>query len=255
MHANASASHIGSSYSCIEILVTLYFSILKLFPDNPEHQDRDRCILSKGHGASALYAVLALRGLIPMEWLDSYQMDNGRLAGHPDRLSVPFIEASTGSLGHGLPIGLGKAYALKLNNNSARVFVIMSDGENQEGSVWEAANNASRLQLDNLIAIVDANGLQAFDRTNIIMPLNSLKAKWEAFGWAVHEVKGHDVTDLNEGLARVPFISKKPSLIIAHTIKGKGIQEFEDKLEWHYRSPDLGNLEKYIKELDEKSLS
>lgn len=253
MHAKANASHIGSSFSCIEILVSLYFSILKIFPKNPKHPSRDRFILSKGHAASALYATLAFRGLIPMEWLESYHLDGSNLSGHPDRLLTPFIEASTGSLGHGLSIGIGIAYALKLGSNPARVFVLMSDGEIQEGSVWEAANNASRLKLCNLIGIIDANKLQAFERTDNIMPIDSFKTKWEAFGWSVKEVDGHNIQALMKVLNSVPFESGKPSLIIAHTVKGKGIKEFEDKLEWHYRSPKPDNLERYIGELDEKS--
>lgn len=252
MHTKAKASHIGSSFSCVEILTTLYFEILKIFPGNPAHPYRDRFILSKGHAASALYATLAFRGLIPRDWLDNYHMDNSNLPGHPDRLLTPYIEASTGSLGHGLPIGVGIAYALKLNkNNSSMVFVLMSDGEIQEGSVWEAANNGSRLCLDNLVGIIDANKLQAYERTDTIMPIYSFKAKFEAFGWAVKEVNGHDIEKLINLFKAIPFSYRKPSLIIAHTIKGKGIKDFEDKLEWHYFSPKPENVNKYLKELDE----
>jgi len=254
MHTKANASHIGSCFSCIEILVSLYFLILKIFSKNPKHPLRDRFILSKGHAASALYATLALRKLVPMEWLKNYHLNGSNLSGHPDRLKVPFVEISTGSLGHGLPIGLGIAYALKLDDNSARVFVLMSDGEIQEGSVWEAANNASRLKLDNLIGIIDANKLQAFERTDNIMPISSFKSKWESFGWSVKEVDGHDLEDLISVLQGVPFEPERPSLIIAHTLKGKGIKEFEDKLEWHYRSPKPDSLERYLGELYEKSL-
>lgn len=252
IHAKSNASHIGSSFSCIEILVALYFNILKIFPEEPKNPNRDRFLLSKGHAASALYTTLAFKGLIPMEWLENFHLDNTNLPGHPDRLLIPFIEISSGSLGHGLPIGVGMGYALKLNKNPARVFVLMSDGETQEGSVWEAANNARRLKLDNLIGIIDANKLQAYERTDNITPIDSLKPKWEAFGWYVKEVNGHSFKELLEVFKNVPFIKDRPSLIIAHTIKGKGIKEFEDKLEWHYRSPKPENVEKYIRELDEK---
>ncbi len=254
MHTNAKVSHIGSSFSCIEILAALYFHVLKIFPEQPDHPMRDRFILSKGHASSALYTTLAFRELIPMIWIekDFYQ---GKLPGHPDRLLTPFIEVSTGSLGHGLPIGVGRAYALKLDNRQARTFVLMSDGEIQEGSVWEAANNASRLKLDNLIGIIDANRLQGFEKTDNIMPIASFRAKWEAFGWSVEEIDGHDLDALIMVLKDIPFKTEKPSLLIAHTIKGKGIEEFEDKLEWHYHSPKLDNLEEYLKELDEESSS
>ncbi len=173
MHTNAKASHIASSLSSVEILVALYFSILKIFPEDPKHPLRDRFIMSKGHAASSLYAALAFRGLIPMQWLDNYHFDGSNLPGHPDRLLTPFVETSTGSLGHGLPIGLGLSYALKLNNNPSRTFVLMSDGEVQEGTTWESANNASRLHLDNLVAVIDANKWQAYERTDNIMPIHS----------------------------------------------------------------------------------
>jgi transketolase len=254
MHAKANASHIASSFSSVEILISLYFSILRIFPENPNHPLRDRFILSKGHAASALYVSLAFRGLIPLEWLDCYHLDGSNLPGHPDRLLIPFCEASTGSLGHGLPMGVGMAYALKLNDNASRIFVLMSDGEIQEGSVWEAANTGSRLHLDNLIAIIDANKWQAYERTDHIMPIHTFRSKWKAFGWSVREVDGHHVEKLIKILRKVPFETEKPSIVIAHTTKGKGIREFENKLEWHYRSPRPEDLEPYFRELNEKSI-
>ena len=252
LHADARASHIGSSFSCVEILVALYFSILKVFPERPGHPSRDRFILSKGHAASALYAVLVFRGLIAPELLEGFHRDGSRLPGHPDRLLLPFIEASTGSLGHGLAMAVGMAYALKLAGSPARVFALMSDGEMEEGTVWESANAGSRLKLDNLTGIVDANKLQAFARTDSIMPIASFKGKWEAFGWSVREVDGHSVEGLVDLLKKVPFDEGKPSCVIAHTIKGKGISEMEGKMAYHYRSPRPEQVERFIRELDEK---
>jgi transketolase len=186
--------------------------------------------------------------------LDGFHADGGMLSGHPDRLAVPFVEASTGSLGHGLPIGVGVAYALKLSGNPARVFVLVSDGEIQEGSVWEAANQASRLALDNLVAIVDANGLQCFERTDRIMPRSSYAQKWAAFGWSVETNDGHDLETLTDALKSFPVVPGMPSLLIARTVKGKGVSAFEDRLEWHFRSPSQKDLESYCRELDAQSI-
>jgi len=254
MHSISRASHIGSAYSCVEILAALYFSVLRLYPEDPRHPDRDRFVLSKGHAASTLYAALALKGLIQEETLKGFHLAEGTLPGHPDRLTVPFVEASTGSLGHGLPICVGIAYALKLRGSNSRTYVLMSDGEIQEGSVWEAANNASRLELENLTAIIDANRLQAFERTDRIMPIKSFRPKWESFGWCVEEVDGHNLEELVEILSSVPVKKSRPTILIAHTVKGKGISEFEDSLEWHYKSPDPLKTEEYMRELHEKRI-
>jgi transketolase len=190
--------------------------------------------------------------LIPKEWLDDYASEGSRFIGHVDRFSVPFVEASTGSLGHGLPIGLGMAYALQLSSNPSRVFVFMSDGEIQEGTVWEAAHIAARLKLHQLTAIIDANRWQSYARTDEIMPISSFKSKWESFGWAVAEVDGHDFAAMEKIFNQLPLHPSKPSIIIAHTTKGKGIKEFEDKLGWHYWSPKPPDVDRYLKELDEK---
>jgi len=250
MHAKSRNSHIGSAFSIVEILIMLYFRILKINPKEPKDANRDRFILSKGHAASAWYATLAKRGFFNEEILDKYCIDGGILSGHPDRFSMPGIEASTGSLGHGLPIGVGLAFAGKKDKKNYRVFVLMSDGECEEGSVWEAAISASRLKLDNLIGIIDANKLQAYEKTDNIQPISSLKGKFENFGWSVREVDGHNFEQLEKVFKNSPFKNEKPTMIIAHTIKGKGIPIMENKLEWHYKSPKENQLKSFIKMLE-----
>ena len=250
MHAKSRNSHIGSAFSIVEILIMLYFRILKINPKEPKDANRDRFILSKGHAVSALYATLAKRGFFNEEILDKYCIDGGILPGHPDRFSVPGIESSTGSLGHGLPIGVGLAFAGKKDKKNYRVFVLMSDGECEEGSIWEAAISASRLKLDNLIGIIDANKLQAYEKTNNIQSISSLKGKFENFGWSVREVDGHNFEQLREVFKSTPFKKEKPTMIIAHTIKGKGIPTMENKLEWHYRSPKENQLKDFIEMLE-----
>lgn len=251
MHCRARNGHIGSAFSIVEILTILYFRILRIDPKRPKNPDRDRFILSKGHACSAWYVVLAKRGYFDENVTDKYCIDGGILPEHPNRFSVPGIEASTGSLGHGLPIGLGIALAGKKDKRKYRVFVLMSDGECEEGSVWEAAISASRLKLDNLIGIIDANELQAYERTNNIQPISSLRYKFEDFGWSVKETNGHNFKELKEALTTVPLKEGKPTMIIAHTVKGKGIPTMEDKLEWHYRPPKESQLKSFIKTLEE----
>ena len=250
MHAKSRNSHIGSAFSIVEILIMLYFRILKINPKEPKDANRDRFILSKGHAVSAWYATLAKRGFFNEEILDKYCIDDGILSGHPDRFSVPGIEASTGSLGHGLPIGVGLAFAGKKDRKNYRVFVLMSDGECEEGSVWEAAISASRLKLDNLIGIIDANKLQAYEKTDNIQPISSLKGKFENFGWSVREVDGHNFEQLEKVFKNISFKNEKPTMIIAHTIKGKGIPTMENKLEWHYRSPKENQLKDFFEMLE-----
>jgi len=250
MHCKAGTSHIGSAFSIVEILIMLYFRILKINPKEPKDANRDRFILSKGHAVSAWYATLAKRGFFNEKVLNKYCIDGGILAGHPDRFSMPGIEASTGSLGHGLPIGVGLAFAGKKDRKNYRVFVLISDGECEEGSVWEAAISASRLKLDNLIGIIDANKLQAYEKTDNIQPISSLKGKYENFGWSVREVDGHNFEQLREVFKSTPFKKEKPTMIIAHTIKGKGIPTMENKLEWHYKSPKENQLKDFFEMLE-----
>jgi transketolase len=228
--------HLGSAFSLIEALRVLYDDILKFDPKNPRWADRDPCILSKGHGCLALYAILADKGFFPAEELDRFCRFDGMLGGHPERAKVPGVEASTGALGHGLSIGLGQALAMRLQKRDSRVFVLMGDGEINEGSVWEAAMSAGKHRLSNLVAMVDYNKLQSYDRTSVVQDLEPLTDKWRAFGFAVHEVDGHDVDQLRHVLSSVPFESDKPSAIICHTVKGRGIAEAEGNPAWHHKS-------------------
>jgi len=246
------SSHIGSALSCVDILTTLYFKILKIDPQKPSAENRDRFILSKGHAASALYATLAQRGFFSEEVLNSYCLNGGKLPGHSTIHCVPGVEVSTGSLGHGLAIGAGMAIAGKHDNKNYRVFVLMSDGECDEGSVWETAMFASHHELDNLIGILDYNKLQAFGKTKDVLNLEPLRKKWVSFGWQVKEIDGHNFKQIEKVLSKAPFKKNKPSIIIAHTIKGKGISFMENKLEWHYKSPSKEEYLFALKELTSK---
>lgn len=248
MAFSAQGSHIGSALSCVDILAVLYFKTMIVDPQNPWAPDRDRFILSKGHAASALYATLSLRGFFSEKILNTYCKNKGKLGGHPSIHCMPGVEVSTGSLGHGLAMGAGMALAGKLDREKYRVFVLVSDGECDEGSVWETAMFASHHKLDNLVAIIDYNKLQAFGRTNKVLNLEPLKEKWLSFGWQAKEIYGHSFPQIERALNRIPFRKNKPNMIIAHTIKGKGISFMEDKLEWHYKSP---NHEEYILALKE----
>lgn len=228
--------HLGSAFSLIEALRVLYDDVLRFDPANPRWLGRDRCILSKGHGCLALYAILADKGFFPAEELDRFCQFDGMLGGHPERAKVPGVEASTGALGHGLSIGLGQALAMRLQKRDSRVFVLMGDGEINEGSVWEAALCAGKHRLSNLVAMVDYNKLQSYDCTSVVQDLEPLADKWRAFGFAVHEVDGHDVDQLRRVFASVPFETDKPSTIICHTVKGRGIADAEGNPAWHHKS-------------------
>ena len=241
--------HIPASLSITEILTVLYYKVLKVDPKDAKNPDRDRFILSKGHASVALYAILADRGFFAKGELEKFGRMGSILGGHPDMYRVPGVEASTGSLGHGFPFGAGIALAGKLDQKLYRVFVLLGDGECQEGSVWEAALFAPQHKLDNLIAIIDYNKIQAMDYLDKIIALEPLADKWEAFGWAVREVDGHDVRALEETLQSTPFVKGKPNLIIAHTIKGKGVSFMENVPIWHYRLPNAGELKTACGEL------
>lgn len=228
--------HIGSSMSLIEILRVLYDSFLCFDPKNPTAQDRDRLILSKGHGCLALYAILADKGFFPKEELLNFCKSTSMLGGHPERGKTPGVEASTGALGHGLPMGVGMALAAKIRKQNHRTIVIVGDGEINEGSVWEAAMSASKHKLANLTVFIDYNKLQSYGTTKEVLDLEPLTDKWKSFGFAVEEVDGHNIGLLEKLVQLLPFNSLKPSAVICHTIKGKGFPFAEGKAEWHHKS-------------------
>lgn len=245
----ADASHIGGCLSCADILAHLYGKFLRVDPAHPDSSDRDRFILSKGHATAVVYSVLAELGFFPKEWLQDYSQDGTRLPGHIQD-GIPGVEVSTGSLGHGLSIGVGMALAFKRAQLSNRVVVLLSDGDCDEGSTWEAVLMAPHLHLDNLLVVVDHNKLQALGYTKDVLPLHSLTDKWRAFGWAVYEIDGHNHSEIDEVLSAFPFEKGKPSVIIAHTIKGKGVSFMENQLAWHYKSPNDEELQKALKEIN-----
>lgn len=247
----AGAPHIGSCLSAADLLAVLYGKIVNVDPHNMAWPDRDRVIVSKGHAAAIVYSVLAECGFFPEDWLETYCEDGSLLMGHVSHL-VPGVEVSTGSLGHGLSIGCGLALAGKRDRRPYRVFVILSDGELDEGSTWEAILFAPVHRLDNMVAIVDYNKIQGFGMVKDVLDLEPLTDKWRSCKWAVREVDGHDHDELNEVLACVPFERGKPSALIAHTVKGKGVSFMEDNIDWHYKSPTKKQLEKALEELEQK---
>jgi len=229
--------HLGSCLSCVDILVAIYFDILKINPDKPKDHCRDRFILSKGHAAPAVFQILAMRGFYPDSLLETYGQDGSVFAEHPptpDKL--PGIEAATGSLGHGLPIGLGMAMSSCINHNKYKVYVLLGDGESNEGSIWEAAMMASAQNIDNLVVIVDFNKWQATDQSAKLLGSTPFLEKWRAFGWDSVEIDGNNMLHLVEELSKENN-SGKPKAIIANTIKGKGVSFMEDDNNWHYRTP------------------
>jgi len=228
--------HIGPTFSLIEILRVLFDSFLKFNPEKPMWKDRDRLILSKGHGCLALYAILADYGFFDKSELEKFCKYDSILGGHPEYGKVPGIEASTGALGHGLAIGVGIALAAKINKKAYRTVVITGDGELNEGSVWESAMSASMHKLSNLIVVVDKNNLQSYGLTRDVIDMGSLKSKWEAFGFEVFEIDGHDIQALEKILSNLPHTGSKPITIICNTIKGKGFDFAEGNANWHHKS-------------------
>lgn len=251
MTQSGRSSHVGTSFSMAELLAVLYKVILRVVPATVNDPDRDRFILSKGHGCTGLYAVMAECGFFPLELLETFYKNGGRLAGHVTTNGVPGIELSTGSLGHGLGVACGMAKAGCLDERAFRVFALLSDGECDEGSTWEAVLFSAQHHLSNLVAIIDYNRIQSMDRVSRVLKLAPLADKWRAFGWATKEIDGHDVKQIHAELNQVPFEADKPSCLIAHTIKGKGVSFMEDTVLWHYRSPQGEEYTQAMAELGE----
>ncbi len=246
----AGMGHTGGDLSATDILTTLYFAVLDIDPSRPDDPSRDRFIMSKGHCSGALYTTLAYAGFFPVEELKTYMKPKSRLNGHPDRTKVPGVETSTGPLGHGLPVAVGAAIGGKLDDATWRVYVLTGDGELQEGSNWEAAMTAGHRGLDNLTLIVDRNQLQQGDAIDNTVRIDPLADKFRAFGWSVAEVAGHDYSALLDLFKAQPNEAGKPSCIIAHTHKGKGVSFMEDRAEWHHKVPSKDELERALQELE-----
>ena len=242
----AGSGHPGGSLSLVEILIHLYWKEMRIDPQNPDWEDRDRLILSKGHGAPALYSVLARRGYFPVNFLDSLRKFGSGLQGHPHMQSLPGLDCSTGSLGQGLGIAAGLALGLSIRQSDARVFCILGDGELQEGSVWESAMSIPNLGQKNVVVVIDRNRVQLDDSVKNVMPVEPLADKWKAFGWTVVNCNGHDSDDIERAFATE---ADAPLVIIADTIKGKGVSFMEDLALWHGKAPDSDQLLKALKEL------
>jgi transketolase len=245
----AKASHVGSCLSMADILAVLYGQVMRFDPARPDWTERDRLIISKGHAAAIVYAALAESGFIPISELETYTQNGSRLAGHVTK-TVPGVELSTGSLGHGLPVAAGMALAAKRTGATWRSFCVVSDGELDEGSNWEAIQFAQHARLSGLVAIVDYNKIQSFGSVAEVSDLHPLADKFRAFNWGVHEIDGHDHAALADALTAPPVLSDRPTVVIAHTIKGKGISFMEGLLAWHYRNPDDAQLIAALAELE-----
>ena len=235
--------------SSVDILVALYFEVMNIDPDDPHMKGSDRFIMSKGHSVESYHTVLSKRGFFSEKVLDSYGDFNSILAGHPTR-KVPGIEVNSGALGHGLSVGVGMALAAKRSGTGSRTFVLMGDGEHGEGSIMEAAAAAGHYHLDNLVAIVDRNGLQISGKTEDVLSIENLEAKYLACGWSVRSCNGHDIDELSSILRDAPFEKRKPSFLIAHTVKGKGVSFMENKAAWHHRVPTSKELAQAMEELN-----
>lgn len=251
MITEAKSGHPGGSLSAVDVVTALYFKVMRHNPENPKWEDRDRFILSKGHAAPLLYSVLAESGYFEVKELLTLRKLGSRLQGHPDMKRLPGIEISTGSLGHGLSVGNGMAIAGKLNRKDFRVYVLLGDGECQEGQVWEAAMTASHYKLDNVTAILDYNGLQIDGPVKDVMDIAPISKKWRAFGWNVVEINGHDFKEILDSFEKIKKLKGKPSIIIAHTTKGKGVSFMENVVDFHGKAPTKEQMVQALKELEE----
>ena len=249
MVSNAGSGHPGGSLSAADIVTALYFKVMQHDPKNPRWEDRDRFILSKGHAAPILYAALAECGYFPEEWLNTLRKAGSCLQGHTDSDLTPGVDVSAGSLGQGLSIGIGMAIASMLNKKNYHVFVLMGDGECNEGQVWEAALTAPVLKAKNLTAIIDLNGLQLDGRTKDIMDMEPFAEKWRSFNWDVVEINGHNMSEIVSALSKAKAGQIKPTVIIAHTVKGKGVSYMENNVEYHGKVPNKADTDKALAEL------
>ena len=251
MITEAKSGHPGGSLSAVDVVTALYFKVMRHNPKKPKWENRDRFILSKGHAAPLLYSVLAESGYFEVKELLTLRKLGSRLQGHPDMKRLAGVEISTGSLGHGLSVGNGMAIAGKLNKKGYRVYILLGDGECQEGQVWEAAMTASHYKLDNVTAILDYNGLQIDGPVKDVMHINPISNKWRAFGWYVIEINGHDFKEILDSFERVKKLKGKPSIIIAHTTKGKGVSFMENVVDFHGKAPTKEQMVQALKELEE----
>jgi len=249
IHA-ARSGHPGGSLSAADVVTALYFHFMRVDPDRPRWEDRDRFVLSKGHACPVWYACLARRGFFPVERLLTLRQIDSLLQGHPDMLKTPGVDMTTGSLGQGLSAALGMALGLRLDRKTARVYAVLGDGELDEGQVWEAALSAAKYRLDNLLAIIDYNNLQLDGPCDQIMPVEPLAAKWDAFNWQVFEMDGHDMAQIVTTIETALEGRGRPTVIIAHTIKGKGVSFMENDCDWHGRAPDDEQYAQAIRELE-----
>ncbi|MGE5554367.1 MAG: transketolase [Betaproteobacteria bacterium] len=247
--SRAKVGHPGGSLSAVEILTALYFSELRVDPKRPDWPDRDRFVLSKGHAASALYAALAERGFFSPDLLSTFGRIDSPLQVHPDCHKTPGVDISTGALGQGLSLAVGMALAARADGRGVRVFVLLGDGECQEGQVWEAAMAAAHYRLDNLVAIVDYNGVQLSGPVREVMEVAPLAEKWRAFGWEVKEVPGHDLAALLQALAEARLAKERPVVLVADTVKGKGVSFMEGQAAWHGKPPDEAELARALEEV------
>lgn len=248
---SGNTGHTGGDLSVLNLLTVLYYNVMNVKAEDPKMPNRDRFILSKGHCAEALYCVLHDKGFIEKAELEAYGKDYAHLGGHPD-VTIPGVEINTGALGHGLSAGVGMALSAKMSRKTYRTFVVMGDGEQAEGSIYEAAMAASKYRLDNLVAFIDRNGLQISGSTEDVMPLENLRSKWEAFGWDVIEMNGDDINHIMKTLESINFKNSRPHMIISDTTKGYGVSYMENVAKWHHGVPNEEQYATAIQEIDER---